>query len=376
MSPRRHRKRTASPEVETRVAAMLARVREGVRERPGVYRMLSPDGEVIYVGKSKQLRTRLLGYFRAEFPVDKGARILRDAAEIEWDYHPSEFAAVLEELRLIKRFRPRLNVMMKRDARHHAFIRVARGPARKFQVVRSAGTDEHGTYYGPFNGALQLGDALRELNDVLGLRDCRLDLPMHFSDQTEMPVAPPRTPGCIRHEIGKCLGPCAAGTTKRKYDEQFRLATEFLEGAHEVPIVTLRSAMEESSERLEFERAAQLRDKIGRLESLREQFGRLRFAVESLSFVYTVKGHGDDDRAYVIRRGRVRAECPAPRTPAEREAMAVRAAEIFEPPEERSTTVPVHEVDELLLLSSWFRKFPAELERTSPPDECLRARSA
>ncbi len=376
MSPRRRRTRTASPEVENRVAAMLELVREGVRERPGVYRMLSPEGEVIYVGKSKQLRTRLLGYFRAEYPVEKGARILREAGEVEWDYLPSEFAAVLEELRLIKRHRPRFNVMMKRDARHHAFIRIARGPARKFQVVRSAGTDEHGTYYGPFSGALQLGDALRELNDVLGLRDCRLDLPMHFADQTEMPVAPPRTPGCIRHEIGKCLGPCVAATTRRRYDEEFRLATEFLEGAHEGPIVRLRTAMEESSERLEFERAAQLRDKIGRLESLREQFGRLRFAVESLSFVYTVKGHGDDDRAYVIRRGRVRAELPAPRTAAEREAMAVRAADIFAPPEGNSTTVPVHEVDELLLLSSWFRKFPAELERTSAPDEFLRARSA
>jgi hypothetical protein len=90
--------RAASPETEARVAEMQARVRAELRDRPGVYRMLSPDGEIIYVGKSKKLRTRLLGYFRAEFPLEKGARIIREAGEIEWDYQPSEFAALLEEV--------------------------------------------------------------------------------------------------------------------------------------------------------------------------------------------------------------------------------------------------------------------------------------
>src|ERR1035437_7039890 len=319
------KRRSASPAVEARVETMLGHVKAGVRQRPGVYRMISPDGEILYVGKAKNLRTRLLGYFRADFPAEKSARIIREAGEVLWDYHPSEFAALIEELRLIKKYRPRLNVMMKRDARHFAFIRITPGPAPKFMVVRGAGNDEHGTYFGPFHGAWQLEEALRELNDVLGLRDCRLDQKMYFSDQTEMPIAPPRTPGCIRHEIGKCLGPCIAGTTQAQYRARFRLAREFLEGAHDAPIEMLRTAMEDSSEKLEFERAARLRDKILRLESLREQFARLRFAVESLSFVYTVPGFGSDDRAYVIRRGRVRAELPAARTSAEQHALAGRA---------------------------------------------------
>ena len=73
------------------------------------------------------LRTRLLSYFRCEYPEEKGARILREATSIEWEYTPSEFAALLEELRLIKRFRPRLNVAMKRDARNYCFIKLTRG---------------------------------------------------------------------------------------------------------------------------------------------------------------------------------------------------------------------------------------------------------
>jgi excinuclease ABC subunit C len=370
------KRRSASAAVEARVETMLGHVKAGVRQRPGVYRMISPDGEILYVGKAKNLRTRLLGYFRADFPAEKSARIIREAGEVMWDYHPSEFAALIEELRLIKKYRPRLNVMMKRDARHFAFIRITPGPAPKFMVVRGAGNDEHGTYFGPFHGAWQLEEALRELNDVLGLRDCRLDHPMHFSDQPELPVAPARTPGCIRYEIGKCLGPCVAAVSQRQYRARFTVARDFLEGRQDSPVETLRSAMEESSERMEFERAAQLRDKMQRLERLREQFERLRFAVESLSFVYTVPGHGGDDRSYLIRRGRIRAELPAPQSPEERSVLAVRAAEIFTPRELKSATVPAHEVDELMLLSSWFRKFPKELERAVPAAEFPRARTA
>ncbi len=370
------RRRSASAAVEARVEAMLGLVKAGVRGRPGVYRMISPDGEILYVGKAKNLRTRLLGYFRADFPAEKSARIIREAGEVQWDYHPSEFAALVQELRLIKKYRPRLNVMMKRDARHFAFIRITTGSAPKFMVVRGAGNDEHGTYFGPFHGAWQLEDALRELNDVLGLRDCRIDQPMHFSDQTEFPVGQPRTPGCIRFEIGKCLGPCVAGVSQRQYRARFTVARDFFEGRQDSPLETLRSAMEESSERMEFERAAQIRDKMQRLESLREQFERLRFAVESLTFVYTVPGHAGEDRSYLIRRGRIRGELPAPQSPDERTALASAAAEIFSPKELRSATVPAHEVDELMLLSSWFRKFPKELERTEPAAEFPRKRSA
>jgi excinuclease ABC subunit C len=154
------------------------------------------------------------------------------------------------------------------------------------------------------------------------------------------------------------------------------VARDFLEGRQDSPLETLRIAMEESSERLEFERAAQLRDKMQRLESLREQFERLRFAVESLSFVYTVPGHGGEDRAYVIRRGRIRAELPAPTSAAERQALEIRAGEIFTPAELKRATVPAHEVDELMLLSSWFRKFPGELECTVPAAAFPRARTA
>ncbi len=372
MSPRRRRRGTDEA-TEARVGELHAQVKADAEPRPATYRFVAESGEVIYVGKAKALRTRLLSYVRAEYPAEKGARILRDAARIEWTYEPSEFAACLSELRLIKRLRPRHNVAMKRDARNHCFIKLTRGPAPRLVVVRGAGSADAGAYYGPFIGAGRMREAIRELSDQLGLRDCSLDGKMRFSDQGEIWPPPPRTPGCIRHEIGRCLGPCVAAPSSVEYAAQLAIARAFLDGSDDAPLRTLEAAMMAESDALAFERAAWLRDKLLRLETLRAQFERLRFAVESLTFAYTVPGHGGDDRTYLVRRGRVRRELAAP-SPGE---LAAAAAEVFAAPASDRGPVPTHEVDELLLMTWWFGKFPGELARTVAPDRLLpRVRAA
>ncbi|MGH7669872.1 MAG: UvrB/UvrC motif-containing protein, partial [Gemmatimonadaceae bacterium] len=248
-----------------------------------------------------------------------------------------------------------------------AFIKVTGGAAPKLLVVRAPSDDDRALYYGPFHGARRLQESLRELSDVLGLRDCRLTQRIIYADQAELFAAPARTPGCIRLEIGRCLGPCAGACTAAAYEERVRLACAFLDGQNDGPLHTLRAEMDTSAERLEFERAASLRDKLSRLDALREQFERLRFAVESLSFVYRAAGVEDDDRLYLIRRGRVRGESAVPRTRAERRAFAELTAQVFGVSEAKGARVPTHEIDELLLLSSWFRTRPGELRNTRPP---------
>jgi excinuclease UvrABC nuclease subunit len=327
--------------------------------------MVADSGEVVYVGKSKRVRTRLLSYFRGDYPDDKGARILQEASAIEWSYVPSEFAALLEELRLIKRFRPRLNVAMKRDARNFAFIAITRGVAPRLAVLRGTGAHGESRVYGPFTGAMRLRGALRELSDSLGLRDCLHDRRMRFADQAELFGPPVRTPGCIRFEIGKCLGPCVGAPTAGEYGERLQQARAFLEGADDGPIERIERSMREASERLEFERAAAFRDKLRRLQELREQFSRLRFAVETLSFTYHVPGVDGEDRVYVVRRGVVRAEVPAPRTPHEEQALGELVRRTLGP-RGRGTpaALPVHEIDELMVVASWFRTHEGELART------------
>ena len=157
---------------------------------------------------------------------------------------------------------------------------------------------------------------------------------------------------------------CAGGCTTAQYDERVQLVRGFLDGADNGPLRALREEMVAASERLEFERAGTLRDKLQRLEGLREQFIRFRFAIETLSFVYTVPGFNGDDRVYLIRRGRVRGEYAMPRNEHDRMRLLEMVEDVFHSVERVSAQLPAHEIDQLLLLASWFRRFPAELTRS------------
>jgi excinuclease ABC subunit C len=342
---------------------LRAQVREGAKNLPGTYRMLAEGGEVLYVGKSKQVRTRLLSYFRAK-QGDKALRILREAHALEWEYEPSEFAALLRELQLIKQFRPRFNVRHKRDG-SYSFLKLTQGAAPKLLVVRQV-SDDAATYFGPFRGGRRITEAVRELNDVLGLRDCALPVPMIFADQRELFFID-RPPRCHRFELQRCVGPCAGLCTQQEYLARVQLARAFLDGDADEPLRWVAERMQTASERWDFEYAAALRDRARRLESLRDEFGRLREALEGLSFLYPVRGEGGDARVYVVRRGTVRAVVPAPRTPAERTMLARTAEEVFRRPEGSSALVSKHQVDEILLMAHWFRTHPEELARTLPP---------
>jgi excinuclease ABC subunit C len=376
--------RPTSPE---ELAALERHVLAGAEARPGVYRMMSEGGGVLYVGKSKRVRERLLGYFRCG-RRDKGARILRETRAIDWAYAPSEFAALREELRLIKQLRPRFNVMQKRDAGHYAFVRVTCGPAPRLDVAR-AEAGAPGTYYGPFIGPGLVAEAARELSDALGLRDCPDRIPMIFRAESALiplghpgslrtqlltmgpPAAPNpgalRTPDCIRHEIGKCLGPCIAACTTSEYDERVALATGFLEGRGDALLGRLRREMLASKAALAYERAALFRDRILKLERLQDQLAKVRFGLESLSLVYPVPGTGGDDRVYLIRRGVVRAEVPAPRGTPDRMALQALIDRVFSREGVEKGGIQRHEIEEILLVTAWFRRHPAELARAWRP---------
>jgi excinuclease ABC subunit C len=134
-------------------------VRAAAENRPGVYRMVAPDDRVLYVGKSIRVRTRLLSYFRLAHGA-KGEEILRHTRRIEWEYAPSEFAALLAEMKTIKRWRPPYNVVHKRD-RSFCFIRLTRESAPRLQAVRRIRADGS-VYFGPFAGP----DRVREARKV------------------------------------------------------------------------------------------------------------------------------------------------------------------------------------------------------------------
>lgn len=346
----------------TDLEPLRRRVAALTENRPGVYRMLDAARRVTYVGKAQRLRTRLLTYFRAADTDEKAGRILRAAADIEWEYQPSEFAACLAELRLIRRFRPPFNVHMNRT-RQVAFIKVSTGPAPKIFVSRAAPSDGM-AHYGPFVGPGRLMEAVRVLNDLLGLRDCALDMPIHYAEQGDL-FGPAGRAACPRHDFGTCTGPCGGLVSESEYRRRVGVAVAFLEGRGIAPLDRAVHEMTDLSSANAFERAARWRDRFEALEWLLAATVRARAAVEALTFVYTDPGAFGDARAYIIRRATVRASASAPHTPIEREAFRALVA-VHAAPEHEPSALPIEAIDETLLLLSWFRRHPAALRRTAP----------
>jgi len=341
----------------------LRAIARQARNVPGVYRMLGHDGEVLYVGKSKSLRTRLLSYLRAR-KGEKQHRIIEACHTLAWDYEPSEFAALLRELQMIKRFRPRMNVQHKRDGRY-SFLKLAQGKAPRLFVVGAVSDDAAG-YYGPFRGGKRVSEAVRELNDALGLRDCPQGTPMRFADQPDL-FSFEHTPRCHRMELRLCLGPCAGGCSQAQYRARVEMARAFLNGHADEPLRRLQERMQAAAERMEYELAGSLRNRLHRLENLREEFAELREALDGLTFLYHVPGAEGEDRVYLVRRGTVRCVVPRPASAAERRRLGRLCEEHFGRPEPGGALVSRHQVDEILLIARWFRANPAEMERTAPP---------
>ena len=349
----------AGPDLE----GLKRRVKSLAEPRPGIYRMLDASGRVLYVGKAKQLRARLLSYFQARYPDDKGARILHSASDLCWDYTPSEFAAQLAELREIRQWRPPYNVQMNRR-RIAVFVAVSGHRAPKLGCTATpAGTGFR--FYGPLTSQLRAREAIKVLSDLLGLRDCADRMPMVFAEQGDLFEAPRRA-GCPRHELGLCSGPCAGLVSERDYRERVETAVAFLEGRALAPIDQVIAGMTSAAERSKFEIAARWRERFEALEWLLAAVIRSRAALDLLSFVYRDPGSHGDDRAYLIRRGVVRACYPWPATPIEQEAFQGIVAAELAGPEPPAGPLDPSLIEEMLLVMRWFRHHPEALRRTTP----------
>jgi len=351
--------------------ALRDRVRAEAENRPGVYRMLGPGGELLYVGKSVRVRSRLLSYFRSE-PGEKAADIIRDATSIRWDYIPDEFGALIREMRLIQRHRPRYNVQHKRK-RAFAFVKITREPAPRVLPVTTVSPDG-ATYFGPFPRVGRVARTIRDLGHVLGLRDCPGATPMHFADQLDLfgsAAAFERVPGCMRAELGSCSAPCAGGIAVQGYAERVEHARRFLEGSSWEPLRRLTEAMVEAAGRLDFEYAAVQRDRLERMRRFQEDLAAYRGEVEGLRFIYPVKGHNGARRLYLIRGGMIADIFPDPRKSGTRKRLRRRVQSVFAGRRPGPAGLTPEQAAEILLVARWFRLNPEERDQTVRPEEWL-----
>jgi excinuclease ABC subunit C len=336
--------------------------------------MVSQKGELVYVGKAKCLRSRLLGYFRPKSRDPKAGRILQHSKAIVWEYTPSEFAALHRELELIQRWQPRFNVQGQPGRRRPIYVCLGRQPAPYAFLTRQPPAGALAVF-GPIPAGSRALAAVRFLNDCFRLRDCPRSQEMVFADQAELfPVE--RAAGCLRYEIGTCLGPCLGVCSRAEYREQVGAAKAFLAGTDPSLLEKLRTAMMEAASALAFERAAALRDKWESLRWLHERLDQVQLARKLPPLIYPVEGVEGDHRWYLIQGGRVVAAIRVSQTAKENQAAAKRIASLLSQQKSLPEVVPARDLDGILLLSSWFRRHPQEKDRIIPAQAEVEATGA
>jgi excinuclease ABC subunit C len=231
---------------------VIARYLKLLPASPGVYRMLDAEGSVIYVGKARYLKARVSNYTRLGGHTNRIARMIACTAAMEFVSVRTEAEALLLEANLIKRFRPRFNVLM-RDDKSFPYILIARDtPAPQILKHRGA-RNRKGDYFGPFASAGAVTRTINMLERAFLLRSC--------SDS----VYESRTRPCLLYQIKRCSAPCTGEIALDDYGRLVDEAVRFLRGESQNVRILYRKLMEEASAQLEFERAARFRDRLSAL---------------------------------------------------------------------------------------------------------------
>ena len=226
--------------------------------RPGVYRMLNADGEVIYVGKAKNLKSRVSSYFRSSALDGKTLALVSHIENVEITVTASETEALLLEQSLIKEFRPPYNIVF-RDDKSYPFIYLSSEDEFPRLAFHRGAKKKKGRYFGPFPSAYSVRDSLNILQKVFRVRQCEDSF---FRN---------RSRPCLQYQINRCSGPCCGLVSEEDYADDVAHATMFLEGKNRAVMEDYANKMEAASSELEFEKAALYRDQITHLRKIQEQ---------------------------------------------------------------------------------------------------------
>lgn len=245
----------ATPQRLARGMAVIRSFWETLPSSPGVYRMLGTDGEVLYVGKARNLKARVSTYARGDAPNNRIARMIAETAAMEFVTTTTEPEALLLETNYIKQLLPRYNVLM-RDDKSFAYILVT-GDHAAPQILKHRGArNRKGSYFGPFASGYAVNQALNTLQRAFLLRSC--------ADS----VYENRTRPCLLFQIKRCAAPCTGEVSLDEYGHLVGEAKDFLSGKSQSIRRQLGEAMQEASDALEFETAARLRDRLSALSAV------------------------------------------------------------------------------------------------------------
>ncbi len=227
--------------------------------KPGCYIMKDANGTIIYVGKAINLRNRVRSYFHSAAELDaKTARLVQHIADIEWIVVGSELEALILEMNLIKKHRPRYNIRLKDDKRY-PYIKIHWGePFPKVTVTRNM-VNDGSRYYGPYTSVWAVHQTLDVLRRIFPYLTCNREISGHD----------PRA--CLYYDIKLCRAPCIGAINQKDYRQLIDDLSQFLEGKTEKIVSRLQQEMETAAEELRFEQAAARRDQINAIEKVVER---------------------------------------------------------------------------------------------------------
>lgn len=227
--------------------------------KPGIYQFLNKAGKVLYVGKAKLLRSRVRSYFQSNIASPKTLALMQKVTDLQLVVTDSEVEALMLENNLIKELKPRYNVNL-RDDKSYPFIKVTNELFPRVYPTRRIIKDGS-KYFGPYTDVRSMKSSLRMINQIFKIRSCKLDITEKAIEQKKFKV-------CLDYHIKKCEGPCEGLTTVKEYNEMVSEVIKLLKGRTDDLIKDLSKKMKEAVEVLEFEKAAEIRDKIEQLKSI------------------------------------------------------------------------------------------------------------
>ncbi|THD82599.1 MAG: excinuclease ABC subunit UvrC [Phenylobacterium sp.] len=239
-------------------AALIKDEVKRLPDKPGVYRMIGDEGEVLYVGKARSLKKRVIQYAQGRFHTQRIAHMVDLTRSMEFVTTRTETDALLLEINLIKQQKPRFNVLLRDDKSFPEILIRRDHPAAQLKKHRGAHSIP-GDYYGPFASAWAVNRTLNTLQKAFLLRSC--------TDS----VYETRTRPCMLHQIRRCSAPCTGLVSLEDYQGLVDQAEAFLRGKSRAVMASMSSQMEAAAEDLEFERAARLRDRIRALASIAQE---------------------------------------------------------------------------------------------------------
>jgi excinuclease ABC subunit C len=226
--------------------------------RPGVYRMLDAQGEILYIGKARSLRSRVASYFQPSNVQPKVQALIAKTANMEVTIANSDTEALLLEYNLIKKHRPRYNVVL-RDDKSFPYLHLETGhPFPRLNFYRGS-RKQPGRYFGPYPSAGAVRETLQQLQKLFRLRNCD---DTYFSN---------RSRPCLQYQIQRCTAPCVGLITPEAYARDVDAAIKVLEGRNDEVNQDLGRRMESAAERLQFEEAAHIRDQLAKLKVIQSQ---------------------------------------------------------------------------------------------------------